>query len=137
MGPRAVMGHILASGLGIVTAFAFGTVGVAVAVDSLPIDLPTSLGGASGWTGVGLLGVVLYWIAFKYIPDQRDQMTTFVKNKDEQMSVFIKDKDVQIQALTKINADATRDIVERFTHAFEEQRNDFREMLGLPRKTIA
>lgn len=52
--------------------------------------------GAAGWTGAGLLGLVLWWLCFKYLPAKDQQIDTIMKNKDAQVRDLISEKDRQL-----------------------------------------
>lgn len=59
------------------------------------------LGGASGWTGAGLLGLVLAWLLFKHLPD-KDRMTTALVDKHDAATAAIVEKhDLSTSGLTE------------------------------------
>ncbi len=45
-----------------------------------------SLSGGAGWVGAGMLGVVLSWLMFKYLPDKDRQLESLVASRDRVLS---------------------------------------------------
>jgi hypothetical protein len=60
----------------------------------------TPLSGAEGWTGAGLLGLVLAWLLFWHLPGKDKQLEKLIADKDTQIAKVIADKDATIKAVT-------------------------------------
>lgn len=65
-----------------------------------------ALGGASGWVGAGLLGLVLAWLFGKHLPDKDRQLSDkdrllreMLEAKDAALKAAMEDKDRQIALL--------------------------------------
>ncbi len=43
-----------------------------------------TISGGAGWVGAGLLGVVLWWLLFKHIPDKDKQIGEMLKQSNEE-----------------------------------------------------
>jgi DNA anti-recombination protein RmuC len=43
------------------------------------------LSGGAGWVGAGLLGLVLFWLLFRHLPEKDKQMANFVEKKDDML----------------------------------------------------
>lgn len=44
---------------------------------------PESLSGGAGWVGAGLLGLVLFWLLLKHLPDKDKQLEKLLLSRDE------------------------------------------------------
>lgn len=51
------------------------------------------IAGAAGWTGTGLLGGVLYWIAFHYLPGMNKFIKELIAHNAEQIAKLIESHD--------------------------------------------
>lgn len=67
--------------------------------------------GAAGWTGAGLLGLVLWWLCFKYLPAKDQQIDIIMKNKDAQVRDLITEKDKQIDTIMRNKDTQVRDLI--------------------------
>ncbi len=50
---------------------------------------PEALAGNSGWVGTGLLGAVLGWFLFKYLPGKDAQLSSIIATKDAQITALV------------------------------------------------
>lgn len=72
---------------------------------SAPADF-SGLVGSAGWTGVGLLGLVLFWLLIIHLPSKDKQLREYVTDKDEQFREYVQGKDAHIEKLsTDFHAD--------------------------------
>lgn len=78
------------------------------------------LSGGSGWTGVGLLGLVLGWLLLKHLPAKDVQIKEMIAGKDAQIKELVSAKDIQMDKL-----------VGSFQMEAKELRSEFRDALNL------
>ena len=61
----------------------------------------TTLGGASGWAGAGLLGLVLGWLLLKHLPSKDAQAERMGQDKDKAVAAVV----AEFSATVKASAD--------------------------------
>lgn len=67
------------------------TISLAIVIaQSAPTNLDPISGGA-GWVGAGLLGGVLGWLLFLYLPSKDKQLKELVESKDSQLREMAKE----------------------------------------------
>lgn len=81
------------------------------------IDTSTALSGASGWTGAGLLGLVLAWLLFVHLPAKDKLLKEYISAKDTQLDFLIK---TQWEKLEKLSSDFKQDLQVVTTHCQKE-----------------
>lgn len=55
---------------------------------------PDPLSGA-GWVGAGLLGAVLSWLMFRYLPAKDQQISKIIETKDGQFDSLLKSQELE------------------------------------------
>lgn len=88
------------------------------------------LSGGAGWVGAGLLGLVLFWLLFRHLPEKDKQMAHFVEKKDDMLkhvanSFSERIKNVAEQHTTtvkELNA-AHKDALDRVVKHCEQEMN--------------
>lgn len=79
-----------------------------------------ALAGSSGWIGAGLLGSVLAWLMFVYLPAKDKQLKEMMDAKDSQFEKMTESKDALAKNLALVNIENDK-----------ERRNDFKDQLSL------
>ena len=78
----------------------------------------SGLGGASGWVGTGLLGLVLGWLLIVHLPA-----------KDKERKEEREAKDTTVASLMTAKDEALRVVIGMNQESLGQQRKDFRETL--------
>ena len=88
-----------------------------IALLSKMVDTSNALSGASGWTGAGLLGLVLAWLLFVHLPAKDKLLKEYISAKDTQLDFVIK---IQWEKLEKLSADFKQDLLLVTNHCQKE-----------------
>lgn len=86
---------------------------------------PSHIAGAAGWTGTGLLGAVLYWIAFHYLPGMNKFIKELITQHAEQVVNLIDKHD----ANAKSERDHHQAAIDRVTEHCETELRAITEAL--------
>ena len=89
------------------------------------------LGGATGWIGAGLLGLVLGWLLLKYLPAKDQQLKEFQEEKDKQIISLIQNKDVYIIDLSGKYERKLDVVITTFKLEIQETRKEFKDALAV------
>lgn len=79
-------------------------------------------GSWAGWTGAGLLGLVLGWLLLTHLPAKDKQIETLIKDKDKQIGDLIATKDKQVRDLIDDHSKQRKEDLVAFKAEIENER---------------
>lgn len=95
------------------------------------------ISGGAGWVGAGLLGLVLAWLFFWYLPakdkqlaEKDRQLAEMLEGKDRQISGLVETRDKIVQSLAVEYRASMADLATRYANQDKERREDFKVSLA-------
>jgi TolA-binding protein len=108
--------------IGVLVLASIAAIASAAAAD----DPGTSLAGSSGWAGAGLLGLVLFWLAYSHLP-----------GKDAQLEKILSDHRSEIKTLVDTHNTLSERIQEKHDAIMTQQRQDHAAMMKAQQEACA
>lgn len=90
----------------------------------------TDLSGASGWAGAGMLGMVLFWLLYRHIPQLTEGYLSNVKGLSDAFKDSLEKVVAHCEAETKSMAASWRSEVDRLVTAIQTAKREEAERIA-------
>ena len=92
-------------------------------------QIETALAGNTGWVGLGLLGLVMFWLLYSHLPSKDKQQQVWMDGKDKIINDMIASKDAALLAANTRHDLHMTTVIDKFDRTTNNLSITFKESL--------